>query len=56
MRWIGTAPDEIKRKRQLDTIVEQATEFYEATPYKRRLCEGQGTQQKEQISCNMNEF
>ena len=37
MRWIGTAPDEIERKRQLD-MVESASELYDqGKPYKRRL-------------------
>lgn len=43
VRWIGTAPDEIKKKRQLDSMVESASELYEqGKPYKRRLFDGNG--------------
>jgi hypothetical protein len=44
VRWIGTAPDEITRKRQLETL-EALNDFDESEdeedePYKRRLFDG----------------
>ena len=57
VRWIGTAPDEIKIKRkleemqELEDIEEDLSENQE--PYKRRLFDGQnGDAKNEQVSKN----
>ena len=55
MRWIGTAPDEIKMKRKLDEMQELEDMEEDLSdnqePYKRRLFEGQnGDPKNEQVS------
>lgn len=55
VRWIGTAPDEIKIKRIQEQIEEDALEsetsdIEGSQPYKRKLFDSNGNQDNEQVS------